>query len=733
MINLHEKFYNLSADPFRLSSDYRFSFAHKSYSNAISYLKFALYSEEGFIVITGRPGTGKTTLINQVISELDSRKYEVATLVTTQYESHDLLNMIAASFNLDADAASKSSIMLALEKFLQRKHSEGKRVLLIVDEAQGLKKDAVEELRQLSNLHIDGKPLLQIFLVGQEEFRDLIESPDLEQLRQRVVASSHMEPLTDTETIDYVTHRLKHAGWKGDPAIPRSVVLMAHHFSGGVPRIINLICGRLLLHGYVEQKHELDVEDMKSVLEELSEELLVIDNNASFTELLEKIEFAGNDYLSSDHEEDLPTVEIAAEDEMQAVTDKTVALNEMDDATIVNDRRFTGGAMSMMSGNTARQMDVPDWELPEDTPSADSADIDQAATAGFIPPVNRAPEDRGFTAEEDDIVATEPVIPPVDLQDEKQGFSMYAIAAIVTGVLAISLLVVALFKDIESPAPEVASVDTVDTQVVEDSAPVPVNQPDEQPGALILPAKDNLKKNVKQQQDAISIIKGLDFTGYESRQVASSKTKQAIGSEHFAKLETARSSADSYRLKQQNAPVLSENSTASADSKMLAATGIDRLGANAAQQPIAHENVHLQGIDGFGAEKQRQYIFEGVWVSQSDLVDFLPADKVYCKDYVRFVSCWRVPEYTKSAEGSYKRTVESRLSGFTDRGAFMVTSNIRTTKVTDGSNTQGQSPVADANESSITKSKRCVFIDHNFISCSAENGHIERYSRLAHN
>lgn len=729
MINLHEKFYNLSADPFRLSSDYRFSFAHKSYSNAISYLKFALYSEEGFIVITGRPGTGKTTLINQVISELDTRKYEVATLVTTQYESHDLLNMIAASFNLDTNAESKSSSMLTLERFLQRKHSEGKRVLLIVDEAQGLKKDAVEELRQLSNLNIDGKPLLQIFLVGQEEFRDLIESPGLEQLRQRVVASSHMEPLTDTETIDYVTHRLKHAGWKGDPAIPRSVVLMAHHFSGGVPRIINLICGRLLLHGYIEQKHELDVEDMKSVLEELSEELLVIDNNASFNELLEKIEFAGSEYLSSGYEDEHTATEVAVEDDVEAVADETVALNEVDDVTTVNGRRFTGGAVSMTTGNTARQMDVPDWQLPgESSP----ADIDQEPADGFIPPVDMAPEEHEpETGEENDTDLTDRIIPPVNSQGEKRVFPVYTVAAILTGVLAISLLAAALFKDIESPAPEVASVDTkVD---IEDATPVPVKQPDEQPGVLILPAKDKIKRNIKKQQDAISIINSLDFTDYENRQVASAGTKKALDSDHFAKLETGHSSATSSGLKQQNAPTRSENRTRSAGSEMVGVTGSNSLGLSEEQQPIVHQHANLQGVDGLGAEKQRQYIFEGVWVSKSDLVDFLPADKVYCKDYVRFVSCWRVPEYTTSAKGSFKRTVESRLSGFTDKGAFTVTSKIRTTQLPDKSKPKTQAPVLDSADTTITKSKRCVFIDHNFISCSGENGHIERYSRLAHN
>lgn len=726
MINLHEKFYNLTADPFRLSSDYRFSFAHESFTNAISYLKFAIYSEEGFIVITGRPGTGKTTLINQVISELDPGKYQIAHLVTTQYESHDLLNMIAASFDLDMGEASKSSILLALEKFLRRKQAEGKRVLLIVDEAQGLKKDSVEELRQLSNLNIDGKPLLQIFLVGQEEFRDIIESADMEQLRQRVVASSHMVPLTEAETVDYVTHRLKHAGWKGNPAITRGAVVMVHHFSGGIPRIINMICGRLLFHGYVEKKHELDIEDIKSVLDELSGELLVFNDQASFAELLDKMEVAGNEYLSPDVEEGSPVEQIeteAAEIREESVEaaennkDVTSARNRTDDSQAVEELRYTGGAVSVMSGNTVRKVDIPAWDIHRDLlPKAENQNQnnDESNT-----PVDQSSDVSGSDLRsvvgDDDITLTNTAANPVPARSGSYSFSAYTVAAVVTGVIAVSLITVSLLKDEESSAPAV-------TVVVDDEArtePSPDTGLEDQTATLILPAKDDLGRQAQQRKASATTIKP-EFSGQAPVKVVGSNISD----------QSAMANAR-HRVAGQN-KVTAVTATHEHVSSTLN-TNTPSLLPEAKQN--ARIDVYQHGSNDFDAEKQRQYILEGGWVSRRDLVDFLPSDKVYCKDYVRFVSCWGVPEITTSEKGTFKQTFESRLAGFTDQGAFSVTTKHRIIKLpgNTGLPAQEEKPGFSVAETSFVKSKRCVFIDHNLISCSTENGQIERFSRIARN
>ncbi len=280
MVDLYESFYGLERDPFRLSADHTFAYPHGSYRKALSYLKFAAYRKEGFVMVTGKPGTGKTTLIAEILSGLNRDKVVTATLVTTQLESHDLLQMVASAFGLEYRDASKSSLLLRIERFLRDNHDEGRRAILLVDEAQGLTLDAIEELRQLSNIVVDGCPVLQTFLIGQDELRELVRSPQLDQLRQRIVASSHLEPLSAEEVTAYVRHRLLAAGWKNNPRIANSVLALVHHYSGGIPRKINLIMGRLLLHGFTEGRHELVREDMEAVIRELETELLIFNVEA---------------------------------------------------------------------------------------------------------------------------------------------------------------------------------------------------------------------------------------------------------------------------------------------------------------------------------------------------------------------------------------------------------------------------------------------------------------------
>ena len=275
MLTLYETFYKLSADPFRLSPDHRFSFGHRSYARAKAYLEYALHRGEGFITITGSAGTGKTTLINQILSEVDRGRLQVATLTTTQLEGKDLLQMVAALFGLKYEEESKASLLLEIEELLKQLNQRGRRAVLIVDEAQGLSPGAVEELRLLANLQFNHRLLLQVFLVGQEQLRDMVRAPAMEHLRQRIVAASHLEPLTLDEMISYIEHRLMRVGWQGDPAITEDALRLVHRFSGGVPRRVNLICSRLFLYGSMEEKHELGGSDARSIIDDLQEELLV--------------------------------------------------------------------------------------------------------------------------------------------------------------------------------------------------------------------------------------------------------------------------------------------------------------------------------------------------------------------------------------------------------------------------------------------------------------------------
>jgi type II secretory pathway predicted ATPase ExeA len=275
MLDVYKTCYQLDAHPFRLSPDHHFSFAHRSYENAKAYLKYAISEGEGIIVITGGPGTGKTTLIGALLAELDKTHVQVASLNNIQLDSRHLVNLVIDAFDLRLENDSDAGSLSQLEKHLKQHGQRGRRALLIVDEAQGLSTDALEELRLLSNLQHDNRLLLQVFLVGQEKLLEMIHAPGMEQLHQRVIAASHLEPLGLDETVSYVEHRLCDVGWEGDPAITEGALRLIHKFSGGVPRRINLICHRLFLYGGLQHKNTLDDKDAQYAIEELQKEQLL--------------------------------------------------------------------------------------------------------------------------------------------------------------------------------------------------------------------------------------------------------------------------------------------------------------------------------------------------------------------------------------------------------------------------------------------------------------------------
>lgn len=264
--------YNLKDRPFQLSPDHRFFFGSRSHKKAMAYLTYGLSEKEGFIVITGDIGAGKTTMVRHLLSQIDTEKFVSATVVTTHLEADDALRMVASAFNLPIEGADKATLLRSIERFLTENHTAGKHTLLIVDEVQNMPVSALEELRMLSNYQVNNRPLLQCFLLGQPQFRRIMAYEDMEQLRQRVIASCHLEPLTETETREYIEHRLRTVGWDNDPTFSAGAFRLIHSNTNGVPRRINTLCSRLLLFGYLEGTHHIDERIVNEVVQELAEE-----------------------------------------------------------------------------------------------------------------------------------------------------------------------------------------------------------------------------------------------------------------------------------------------------------------------------------------------------------------------------------------------------------------------------------------------------------------------------
>ncbi len=269
---MYEAFYGLKSKPFQLNPDPSFYFGSKQHRRAMAYLEYGLHQNEGFIVITGEIGAGKTTIVRGLLENLNPRKVVAAHLVSTQLDAEDTLRLVSAAFGLRAKDASKSDILMTLEAFLTDQVCKGKRCLLIVDEAQNLTPRAVEELRMLSNFQYGSHAILQSFLIGQPEFRQILQSPHMQQLRQRVIASCHIGPLDREDTQAYVEHRLKCAGATGQPLFNKEAYEVIHEYSGGVPRRINTMCDRLLLLGFLGVKKPLTADDAREVARELFEE-----------------------------------------------------------------------------------------------------------------------------------------------------------------------------------------------------------------------------------------------------------------------------------------------------------------------------------------------------------------------------------------------------------------------------------------------------------------------------
>jgi general secretion pathway protein A len=265
---MYERFYQLRERPFALSPDPEYLYPSRVHREALDYLRYGLESQAGFIVITGEIGSGKTTLLQTLLRNLDNQT-TVGRIVNTMLDPRELLESIMIDFGLDPAGRSKPLMVRELSQYLVDQRLAGRLVLLVIDEAQNLGLGALEELRMLSNLETEKSKLLQVVLVGQPNLRETLAAPQLEQLRQRITVSYHLPPLDAEETFNYINHRLAHAALGAPLIFPRQATDLIHARSGGVPRIINVICDAALVFGYAEERRAFDARVILDVLDEL--------------------------------------------------------------------------------------------------------------------------------------------------------------------------------------------------------------------------------------------------------------------------------------------------------------------------------------------------------------------------------------------------------------------------------------------------------------------------------
>lgn len=262
-------YYGMTGRPFQLTPDPRFYFESATHRKAMAYLGYGLAQGEGFIIITGEIGAGKTTLVGHLMASVDPARVNAVKIVTTAVGGDDMLRLVAQALGLSSEGQEKAQLLARVEAYLNDRARAGQRTLLIVDEVQNLPVASLEELRMLSNFQAGGQALLQILMLGQPEFRDTLNSAPLEQLRQRVIATHHLVPMEPEEVGPYITHRMQTVGWAGQPGFTADAFAAIYTYTSGVPRLVNMLVSRVLLLGAVEQAQQLDARVVEAAFADL--------------------------------------------------------------------------------------------------------------------------------------------------------------------------------------------------------------------------------------------------------------------------------------------------------------------------------------------------------------------------------------------------------------------------------------------------------------------------------
>jgi general secretion pathway protein A len=262
------EFYGLTEPPFDIAPNPRFLFFSPKHREALNHLLYGIKERKGFVQLTGEVGAGKTTLCRCMLEQLDGG-FETALILNPVLDADQLMKAIAMEFGLDVKGLDRLETVASLNRFLLRLLEQGKDAVLIIDESQNLTSDLLEQVRLLSNLETDDRKLLQIVLMGQPELRDRLRQNSLRQLRQRITVRYHLRPLTKVEVAQYVQHRLQISGARGAPYFTRGAIWRINRYTKGIPRMINAVCDKCLLAGFVNQAEVIDFRLVGRAIREL--------------------------------------------------------------------------------------------------------------------------------------------------------------------------------------------------------------------------------------------------------------------------------------------------------------------------------------------------------------------------------------------------------------------------------------------------------------------------------
>jgi len=264
---MYTEHFGLTDYPFRITPDTDYLYMSPAHSRAKAYMDYAIFNREGFVVITGEIGSGKTTLVKKLLIEIDENII-VAKLFQTQLDEVELLQAILVEFGLNPFSAKKVELLNMLNQFLVNSHLEGKQVLLLIDDAQNLSKRVLEEITMLSSVETQKEKILHVILLGQPELNHVLEAPDMEQLLQRVSLRYHVRALSRDEMKDYVKHRLMVAGVE-EPLFEENIYDTLHEYTGGIPRLINTLCDTALTCAFADDVYVINQSELQVAIDEL--------------------------------------------------------------------------------------------------------------------------------------------------------------------------------------------------------------------------------------------------------------------------------------------------------------------------------------------------------------------------------------------------------------------------------------------------------------------------------